>query len=328
MAASGRSSSLAGWVDRPPPARRQLLPHPPRHGSPHPRHRGACRAPTRTPSRPPGSRGSCRAGWSRSPTPSPSSWPGWTACACSSGALGATLAGLAWTLLRPAERRGDPACSWSASFLDHRRRALGGTSLHGRADRPGAPACWPWRGASIRGGCSPSAGCGSTPTARSPWASRCSWWRPWASGWTGARAPASSACLRWIVPGMLLGAVGPLGPRVLLFPVELLSARSSSPRSSSGGRRRSTRRASASFILQLVFAIVLVARRPSYRSALLVGVFSGAALLGRSQPHRRLARHAPRHGGQPDRRRLAVVHRPTARSPHRGAGVQRRWPCC
>ena len=37
------------------------------------------------------------------------------------------------------------------------------------------------------------------------------------------RARASScAALRWVVPGMLLGAVGPLGPRVLVFPVELL----------------------------------------------------------------------------------------------------------
>ena len=34
------------------------------------------------------------------------------------------------------------------------------------------------------------------------------------------------------------------------------------------------------FILQLVVAIALVARRPSYRSTLLVGVFGGAALLG------------------------------------------------
>jgi hypothetical protein len=34
------------------------------------------------------------------------------------------------------------------------------------------------------------------------------------------------------------------------------------------------------FILQLVLAVVLVARRPSYRSALIVGIFSAAALLG------------------------------------------------
>jgi hypothetical protein len=88
------------------------------------------------------------------------------------------------------------------------------------------------------------------------------------------------ACLRWMVPGMLLGAVGPLGPRVLFFPLELLRQQEllsqviewRAPTFESASQRM--------FVVQLVLAVVLVARRPSYRSALIVGVFSGAALLG------------------------------------------------
>ena len=128
------------------------------------------------------------------------------------------------------------------------------------------------------------------------------------------------ACLRWIVPGMLLGAVGPLGPRVLLFPVELLQRQELLAQVIEWRAPTFDTTSQRVFIVQLVFAIVLVARRPSYRSALLVGVFSGAALLGRAQPHRRLARHAPGHGRSPDRRRFAVVDRPTACGPDR-----RRW---
>ena len=75
------------------------------------------------------------------------------------------------------------------------------------------------------------------------------------------------------------------------------------------------------FVVQLVLAVVLVARRPSYRSALIVGVFSGAALLGARNLVGRVARDAPGDG----RRRstdvgLAVVHRP-AREPPAWPGV-------
>jgi hypothetical protein len=87
-------------------------------------------------------------------------------------------------------------------------------------------------------------------------------------------------CLQWAVPGMLLGAVGPLGPRVLFFPLELLRKQEllstviewQAPTFDGASQRM--------FVLQLVLAIALIARRPSYRGALLVGVFSGAALLG------------------------------------------------
>ncbi len=87
-------------------------------------------------------------------------------------------------------------------------------------------------------------------------------------------------CLRWAGLGMALGAVGPLGLRALWFPVELLQRQDllrhvvewQAPSFDSLGQR--------AFLVQLMAAVVLLARRPSYRGALLTAVFAGAALLG------------------------------------------------
>ena len=79
-----------------------------------------------------------------------------------------------------------------------------------------------------------------------------------------ARAVGSRAAraLRWVVPGMLLGAVGPLGPRVLVFPLELLAAPGrAAQRRSSGGPRRSTPSASGCSSSSSMVAILLA--RPS-----------------------------------------------------------------
>jgi hypothetical protein len=86
--------------------------------------------------------------------------------------------------------------------------------------------------------------------------------------------------LRWMVLGVALGAVGPLGPRVLTFPVELLQRQDilrhviewRAPTFDSLSQRV--------FLVQVVVAIVLLARRPSYRGGLVVAVFVAAALLG------------------------------------------------
>jgi hypothetical protein len=96
----------------------------------------------------------------------------------------------------------------------------------------------------------------------------------------GASPSRELRALRWAGAGMLLGAVGPLGSRVLLFPVELLRRQDvlqnviewRAPAFDSFSQRM--------FIAQLALAIVLLARRPSYRSALLIAVFGGVALLG------------------------------------------------
>lgn len=96
----------------------------------------------------------------------------------------------------------------------------------------------------------------------------------------GERPAHELRCAAWAVAGILLGALGPLGPKVLLFPVELLGRQDllsnviewRAPTFESASQR--------AFLVQLGLAVVLVARRPRYRSALVVAVFSVAALLG------------------------------------------------
>jgi hypothetical protein len=73
--------------------------------------------------------------------------------------------------------------------------------------------------------------------------------------------------------------IGPLGLKVLTFPLELLEQQDvlrgvvewRAPTFDTTSQRL--------FIVQLALAIVLIARRPSYRSALLVAVFGGLALV-------------------------------------------------
>jgi hypothetical protein len=87
-------------------------------------------------------------------------------------------------------------------------------------------------------------------------------------------------CAGWAAVGMGLGAVGPLGWRALTFPFEILQRRDllsnvvewQAPAFQSISQR--------AFLLQLLVAVVLLARRPSYRSALVLSVFTVAALLG------------------------------------------------
>lgn len=87
-------------------------------------------------------------------------------------------------------------------------------------------------------------------------------------------------CLRWAVPGMVLGAVGPLGPKVLFFPLELLQRQDLLSQVVEWRAPTFDTTSQRMFIVQLALAVVLIARRPSYRGALLIGVFGGMALLG------------------------------------------------
>ena len=86
--------------------------------------------------------------------------------------------------------------------------------------------------------------------------------------------------LRWAVLGTLVGAASPLGPRVLVFPLELLSRQDALANVIEWNAPSFDSTSQRVFILQLVVAIVAVARKPSYRSALILGVFTAAALLG------------------------------------------------
>lgn len=87
-------------------------------------------------------------------------------------------------------------------------------------------------------------------------------------------------CLGWATGGTLLGVVNPLGPVILWFPVHLLSRQEvlrevmewQSPSFSIGWARL--------FLVQILLAVVVLVRRPSYRAAIPLVVFTAAALVG------------------------------------------------
>jgi len=87
-------------------------------------------------------------------------------------------------------------------------------------------------------------------------------------------------CLRWLGLGVLAGAVNPLGPRILLFPVELLQRqdvlRHVIEWQSPGFQTISERL----FLIQLMVAVLALVRRPTYRDGMVVAVFLAAALVG------------------------------------------------
>ena len=96
----------------------------------------------------------------------------------------------------------------------------------------------------------------------------------------GGSPRAELRSLGWLLVGVLLGAVGPLGPGVLTFPYELLQRQDvlrnviewRAPTFDSLSQR--------AFLLQSALVALALVRRPSYRSGLLVAVFGAAALLG------------------------------------------------
>jgi hypothetical protein len=86
--------------------------------------------------------------------------------------------------------------------------------------------------------------------------------------------------LAWAAGGVALGVVNPLGPVLVLFPFRLLERQEvlqqiiewQSPSFSSTWARI--------FLVQVVVAVLLLVRRPSYRAAVPLVVFTAAALLG------------------------------------------------
>jgi len=103
--------------------------------------------------------------------------------------------------------------------------------------------------------------------------------------WVGRRADGKDGavelrCLVYAVIGTVVGAINPLGPVLLVFPVHLLGKMDAlrnvvewqSPSFADGWSRL--------FLLQIGVAVLLLVRRPSYRSAIPLVVFTAAALLG------------------------------------------------
>jgi hypothetical protein len=103
--------------------------------------------------------------------------------------------------------------------------------------------------------------------------------------WLGRRADGDAGttewrCMQWAVVGTVLGAVNPLGPVLLYFPIRLLGRM--------GVLREVIEWQSPSFafawtrlfLVQVVIGVVVLVRRPSYRAAIPLVVFTAAALLG------------------------------------------------
>jgi hypothetical protein len=82
-----------------------------------------------------------------------------------------------------------------------------------------------------------------------------------------------------MVVGTVLGAVNPLGPRLLLFPLEVLRKSDSFRAIEEWQPLRLNGVWPALFLGQILLAVALLARRRSWRSALPLVVFTGLALM-------------------------------------------------
>ena len=88
------------------------------------------------------------------------------------------------------------------------------------------------------------------------------------------------AALKWATIGVAVGAVNPVGPRLLVFPVELLSKQAVLRNIIEWQAPRFTGISERIFLLEVIVAIAALVRRPQWRSALPLMVFLTAALLG------------------------------------------------
>lgn len=96
-----------------------------------------------------------------------------------------------------------------------------------------------------------------------------------------AESPARElAALKWAAVGTALGAINPLGPRLLVFPLELLRRQDVLSNVVEWQAPKFTHIGQRAFLAELVLAIVLVARRPAWRTVMPLAVFTAAALLG------------------------------------------------
>ena len=88
------------------------------------------------------------------------------------------------------------------------------------------------------------------------------------------------AALKWAAIGVAVGAINPVGPRLLFFPVELLRRQDVLSNVLEWQAPKFTHIGQRAFIVEVVVAIIFVARRPSWRTTLPLAAFTAAALLG------------------------------------------------
>jgi hypothetical protein len=103
--------------------------------------------------------------------------------------------------------------------------------------------------------------------------------------WAGRRADGKDGavelrCLAWAAGGTLLGALNPLGLNLLVFPLHLLGKQKVLQNIIEWQSPQFTTTWSRLFLAQVLVAVVLLVRKPSYRAAIPLVVFTAAALLG------------------------------------------------
>ena len=86
-------------------------------------------------------------------------------------------------------------------------------------------------------------------------------------------------CARWAAGGAVLGSLYPLGPKVLVFPLSLLAGGEVLEGVSEWQAPSFDSLPQRAWLLQLLLAVVLLVRRPSYRAAVPLVAFGGASLL-------------------------------------------------
>ena len=95
----------------------------------------------------------------------------------------------------------------------------------------------------------------------------------------GQRTDTELRVLRWAALGTLLGAVNPLGPRLLVFPVTMLRHSAVLRQVREWQPSDYSVLGDQLFLILLLGAVALLVRRPRWRTALPMVVFGGAALL-------------------------------------------------
>ena len=85
---------------------------------------------------------------------------------------------------------------------------------------------------------------------------------------------------RWLLGGIALGAVNPYGPRLLAFPLELLSRQESLRTIVEWQAPRFVDTDERAFLLLLILAVVALCRAPRWRTAVPLVLFAAAALVG------------------------------------------------
>jgi hypothetical protein len=86
--------------------------------------------------------------------------------------------------------------------------------------------------------------------------------------------------LKWATLGVLAGAVNPLGPKLLVFPLDLLTRQRILQNVIEWQAPAFKMLSQRVFLVEVVVAILVLVRRPSWRAGLPLALFTAAALIG------------------------------------------------